>query len=185
MDLRCSYTRWKQLSCPRTRSKLELYFERYLFFRLSRCVRDWTDRERFPIDQFGYWHDEPLGSSEFCKRHYPVRSGFWSDQQYSRGRYHCGCLRQSNFHNPVCSRSHRRCWTSRSDLGGWWSSRLVATATEDGLNSRVVVIDDSWATNILLRVSESCFRRSVISQLSKPNPAVSLGVGDDPVPWCS
>jgi hypothetical protein len=26
--------------------------------------------------------------------------------------------------------------------------------------------------------SENCFRRSVISQLSKPNPAVPLGVGD-------
>jgi hypothetical protein len=31
-------------------------------------------------------------------------------------------------------RSHRRCGTSRPDVGGWWASRLVATAAENRLN---------------------------------------------------
>jgi hypothetical protein len=33
-----------------------------------------------------------------------------------------------------CSRSHRRCWPAGRDLGKRWSSRLVATATENRLN---------------------------------------------------
>jgi len=33
-----------------------------------------------------------------------------------------------------CSRSHRRCWTSRPDLGERRPSRLVATAAEDRLS---------------------------------------------------
>jgi hypothetical protein len=34
------------------------------------------------------------------------------------------------------SRPHRRCWTSRSNLGEWWPSRLVATAAKERLNNR-------------------------------------------------
>ena len=61
-------------------------------------------------------------------------------------------------------RSHRRCWSARSDLGERWPSRLVATAAEDRLSIKAIctrrllasdcqINRDSWAYSSWLHSS--------------------------------
>ena len=76
-------------------------------------------------------------------------------------------------------RSHRRCWTSRPDLGERWPSRLVATAAEDRLSFRQIASKSGCrGANIRTQAFKLVIPCAAIPWVGNDNPTGQTISGD-------